>query len=206
MSEAVRTPEEVIHYRSGYVLRGEAGRLLVTPTCANFFVTEMLLRGFTTVRDTGATDLKRVIIRKLMFAFRLIPRRRDETFGTRNLRRPDPRSTVDPMWESNFSNGRARRFLTWDLRWFWDGLLRRPLGVVGACGGRGASGTQGHEGRVEGRSRVSLSSLRESLAFGSPNHVLCSCQSPRIILTGLKVTDLKLIDSHQDHGRRRRRE
>ncbi|KAI5450382.1 hypothetical protein NCC49_003164 [Naganishia albida] len=35
MSEAVRTPEEVIHYRSSYVLK------------------EMLLRGFTTVRDTG---------------------------------------------------------------------------------------------------------------------------------------------------------
>lgn len=56
MSEAVRTPEEVIHYRSSYVLKGEPAGLSWVRDVLNFSGTEMLLRGFTTVRDTGATD------------------------------------------------------------------------------------------------------------------------------------------------------
>lgn len=54
MSEAVRTPEEVIHYRSSYVLRGEVFCSSYPLFLLSFAGTEMLLRGFTTVRDTGA--------------------------------------------------------------------------------------------------------------------------------------------------------
>lgn len=54
MSEAVRTPEEVIHYRSSYVLKGELSYLSAHNAILKSLVAEMLLRGFTTVRDTGA--------------------------------------------------------------------------------------------------------------------------------------------------------
>lgn len=55
MAEAVRIPEEVIHYRSSYVLKGMSS-LQLPHRQANTNKqgsTEMLLRGFTTVRDTG---------------------------------------------------------------------------------------------------------------------------------------------------------
>lgn len=60
MSEAVRTPEEVIHYRSSYVLKGKYIHTAIeyrVPADRNT-TPEMLLRGFTTVRDTGAAFLR----------------------------------------------------------------------------------------------------------------------------------------------------
>lgn len=101
-----------------------------------------------------------------MIVFRPIPRRRNETLGTRDLRRINPRPTIDPMRESDLSNRRTWGFLARALRWFGNGLLRGTLGVAGARGGRCASGPEGHEGRIEGWGRVSLSSPREPSAFG----------------------------------------
>ena len=53
MSELVQTSDELINLRTTYVLRGTICCSATKYRIVNDFSLEMLLRGFTTVRDTG---------------------------------------------------------------------------------------------------------------------------------------------------------
>ena len=108
LKEMCEAPPETISYRTTYVLR------------------EMLMRGFTTVRDTGQSSF--FARRREFVAHACIPCRRSyQTSRGRHRGRSLPRPSALPVRQSDLSDWRTRRLYAGQER-RRTGMLRRPLG------------------------------------------------------------------------------